>query len=253
MDVKGQLKNAQVELKEFTDDTTNPAGSKSGVLQDDPTKFGSMKYSMSEKKMYVANGTSWKKLLEKEDQFKDFPLGSIQASMMREQEFQALMGEMRNLGTSDTTWILCDGRDVSGSDWANYITNISGFAVGDLNHPYREFISNFPTAVYAPDGRGVVLKGKANGRTSPTSFSEMNLGFYHGDTIPAHTHTVPSFTLPQHDSTFGTGGFGVTSVGTPNGNYTFASKTTSSVGSGSENLIRSFIGNYFIKINRTIL
>jgi hypothetical protein len=85
------------------------------------------------------------------------PVGMFVESMLTESQFQALNG---------TSWILADGRSVAGSKYAT----VTGLTI-------------------APDARGLVLRGKNNGRSTATGDpTERVLGSYQGDGYRAHSH-----------------------------------------------------------------
>jgi len=112
MRVKDQLLEAQFEL---VTTATLPA----------PGKKGRVVYNIDTSSMLVDNGVSW-------SQSDSAPIGTVQASMLDEAEFQA---EINN------KWILADGRLVTGSDYEALTTENN-----------------------VPDLRGQFLRGKNNGR-----------------------------------------------------------------------------------------
>jgi hypothetical protein len=84
------------------------------------------------------------------------PLGSIEMSMLNETEFQAQKGD---------GWVLCDGRDVSTSDFAA-LTGMGS----------------------APDARGAFLRGKDNGRGLDPN-GDPSLNSIQGPEVKPHLHT----------------------------------------------------------------
>jgi len=138
------------------------------------------------------------------------PLGTIISSMLNEVTFQ---------GQTNTTWILADGRDVTGSDYANLTGNTS-----------------------VPDLRAVFLRGKDNGR-GLNPLGDLPLGTYSPDQTGPHTHSLTTSQVFRPNNYFpGTGlsawdesGPGVSQGITP--------------WTGYESAPKSVTINFFIKIN----
>jgi hypothetical protein len=88
------------------------------------------------------------------------PVGFIVAAAITEAEFTA--------NKPSNTWVLCDGRNVSGSAYA----------------------TRFGVAT-APDWRGRTPRGKNNGRSDgkQNQDGELAVGASQGDNIKSHTHT----------------------------------------------------------------
>lgn len=88
------------------------------------------------------------------------PIGMVVSSMLTEDQFQRLNG---------SGWILMDGRSVAGSTYAN-ITGSNNI----------------------PDARGLVLRGKNNGRGdgSQNPDGDSALGLYQGDAYASHKHGI---------------------------------------------------------------
>lgn len=91
-------------------------------------------------------------------------VGDVVISMLSEAQFQALRNE---------NWVLMDGRDVSGSKYAQI--------TGETN---------------LPDGRGVFLRGKNNGRVdgNQNPAGELDLGDFQNDAFQGHEHYIANTT-----------------------------------------------------------
>jgi hypothetical protein len=87
-------------------------------------------------------------------------VGDVKESMLTESQFQEVMGN---------TWVLMDGRDVSGSDYASITGNTT-----------------------LSDARGIFRRAKNNGRSDGQEDpdGERNLGDFEGDAIRNITGTV---------------------------------------------------------------
>jgi hypothetical protein len=137
-------------------------------------------------------------------------IGDMKHSMLTEAQFQAEV---------DTTWILADGRDVTGSDFST----VTGFTI-------------------VPDARGQFLRGLNNGRTDGKENPDGGtlLGIQQDSENKAHSHNISGGTATQPVFTGGntsntTGGGG--NIG------------TGSTG-GAESRPTNVSVNIFIKINR---
>lgn len=95
------------------------------------------------------------------------PVGSYAFSALTEAQYQ---------DQTSTGWVLADGRGCAGSAYALLTGNTS-----------------------VPDARGVVLRGKNNGRASGTGnqSGELALGTYQGDAVEQHTHSVAASQLSE--------------------------------------------------------
>jgi hypothetical protein len=140
------------------------------------------------------------------------PVGATIDAMLTEAQFQ---------GVTSTGWILADGRNVAGSDFA--------------------LLTGFSTV---PDCRGVLVRGKNNGRSGSTGNSggDLALGDYQADAMPAHTH-------PYDYRTPSASGGGSDGGGDHNRGLNTVNSTTGSTGSGTEVLVRCVTMNKFIRIN----
>lgn len=185
MDVKSQLEDAQIE--HVTDAARGTA------------KAGRIVYATDTKQAYLGDGTEWMQIFGSR-------IGDVKSSMLTEAQFQIEHG---------TTWILCDGRNVAGSDFA-VLTGITS----------------------APDLRGRFPRGKDNG-AGVNPDGDVALGTTHSDTLQAHTHTG---TLQ------GVSGIGPIDSGGGGPEYNFTG-STGSTGS-NETRPKATIVNFFIKINR---
>jgi hypothetical protein len=156
-------------------------------------------------------------------------IGDIRQSLLTESQFQALNG---------AGWVLLDGRSISGSALAT-LTGITTL----------------------PDGRGVVLRGKNNGRSTSTGNpdGDLALGFAQTDQNLAHGHEITSDAhtgggnenLPAaFNQGYPTNGLGprsfVASVGPRN--IPYGRLLAASVG-GNEARMRNITVNTFIRIN----
>lgn len=98
------------------------------------------------------------------------PVGSIVHSTLTEVQFQSQIGN-----PSPVTWILADGRDITGSD-----------------------LQLLTSQTNAPDLRGIFVRGKNNGRSdgNQNPDGELPIGTYTADGVGTHTHTVPQAFYP---------------------------------------------------------
>lgn len=173
------------------------------------------------------------------------PVGMIVQSMLTEAQFQAANG---------TNWVLADGRDVTGSVYAS--------TTGGTN---------------IPDLRGVVLRGKNNGRSDgfQNPVGDSTLGTYQGDQFlshdhggGAHTHST-QYAITRNDSGsyhaaggvighimrydgIGGGEFGGNRVWPGEGQISTNGASTTVIspnGGASETRMRNVTVNHFIKIN----
>jgi hypothetical protein len=141
-------------------------------------------------------------------------LGELRESMLTEVQFQA---------ETDSTWVLCDGRSVLGSDYAT----LTGFTV-------------------IPDARGMTLRGKNNGRVDGNQDPDGDraLGTYQADALKAHSHDLPQTRAP--------GGIvcGTLAVGGGSGDGCGATQPTALSTGANETRAKNIAVNIFIKINR---
>lgn len=202
MDVKGELKSAQLELV----DTSG------NIIISDSTKLGMVKYGIDTGDVYLADGTRWKKVYNDKSYIR--PIGCIEAAFLDEFQFQVTMGEIHGIAT-DKSWVLCDGRNVIGSDYEALTGN-----------------SNIP------DLRGVALRGLDNGRGFDPG---RTLGSYQADDNKSHTHSFPKTFNP-----IGPGS--PTYYGAASGAGSSISYQSTTSSGGSEARMKNVAVNFFIKI-----
>jgi len=235
MEVKGELKEAQVEVRETTAEILSL-----------PTMTARQMYSLEDLHIWVSNGSVWKKQLQKEDQFLDFPLGCVQPSFLTELQFQIEMATLKGVvnpsGNPDTSWILCDGRSINPSDYFTLTAKTN-----------------------APDMRGTVPRMKDHARgLNPDG--DLALGLYQGDLTASHNHgertgssvnDSPSAESWTRSATGGVGGSSPTRAAVFGGNTDSAldiyQRIYTDLSGGNETRAKSTTINYFIKINRTVL
>lgn len=135
-------------------------------------------------------------------------VGDIMMSGLDEATFQA---------QRDTTWKLCDGRSVTGSQYQT-LTGLTTI----------------------PDLRGVFPRGKDNGRgINPDG--DLAIGAYTADKLAAHTHQE-HYRIPNAGTGGSDGG------GDHNRSLTDVTENVTSTG-GNETAPKSCTVNFFIKIN----
>jgi microcystin-dependent protein len=164
-----------------------------------------------------------------------FNLGDTRTSFLPQTQFQELY---------DTSWVLCDGSDVTLSDYGQYLLD-QGLDTG---------------TVFLPDMRGQVPIGINNGRSDGsqnTVNSSLGLGEHMADGLKSHEHfTVSSGLNNQPLGTDNYTEFRNTTVST-NADYTLLGTSTaanigrSSIVGQSQNTVNSVGVNWFIKIWNT--
>lgn len=196
MDVKSQLKEAQMEhttQTEIDNLTIEPRKSRFAYAQDS-------------EQAYVGDGNAWVQLFGSR-------IGDIKTSLLEDGVFQS---------THNSTWILADGRDITGSDYS-LLTGVTT----------------------APDLRGRFLRGKNNSAAGGAFLDDHNpngdvaLGTYESDQNKAHTHSYTFSPKTAHADLNFYGG-------------TRDTDTTVQTGSegGNEARPRAVTVNFFIKINK---
>jgi len=152
-------------------------------------------------------------------------IGDVKQSILTEAQFQAV---------HDTTWVLMDGRSITGSALA------SEFGVTTL-----------------PDARGVFLRSKNNGRSdgNQNPAGERTVGFLEGDQMQGHKHAMDKsgmgYGAGPADPSWGRADVNspangwVYNVGNPNADGTNGTPRT-----GNETRPKNITVNTFIKINR---
>ncbi len=138
-------------------------------------------------------------------------IGAIKNSMLTEVQFQAQNG---------SGWVLCDGRDVTGSDYDTLTGNTT-----------------------LPDARGQFLRGKSHGRSDgqENPDGDSALGTAQTDAFDSHSHTLTGVQSPL-------------TAGNRNVLGSFASGPANSAESttsdgGNETRPKNITINIFIKIN----
>jgi len=168
------------------------------------------------------------------------PVGSLIHSMLDPTTFASQLPAVL-LGS---TWVLADGRNVSGSAYAN----VTGHST-------------------VPDFRGGFLRGKNNGRSDGQAdpHGDLALGTYEGDQFSSHNH---HFSDPGHTHTtsyLGTGlspklrnsaygaGSDISGTDATGSNLVVADSGPSNVvvafQGGAENNPKSYVVNIYIRIN----
>lgn len=131
------------------------------------------------------------------------------SAFLTEAQFQSQMG---------TQWILCDGRNVAGSDYAVLTGN-----------------------TVVPDARGLVIRGKNNGRAdgNQNPDGELAVGAFQADAFASHGHSLTGLNSGTGAAAFPPGGAGATLV----------MPTAVNANGGNETRMKNLTGNHFIKIN----
>jgi hypothetical protein len=198
MKVKGQLEQAQLENVQTVDEASLN------------TAMGMAYYNKDTNEILIGkNGSLGRVKAELPSNI----VGDVRTSVLLEAEFQAEM--------VDNTWVLADGRDVTGSDYESITLKST-----------------------IPDLRGLYLRGKNNGRSDgkENPDGELAIGEYQADENKSHSHSG-SISMWVAGATTGRFGLGSGSGGGTNG---FGTDSTG----GNESRPRSGTVNYFIKINR---
>lgn len=156
------------------------------------------------------------------------PIGAIQSALLTEAQFQAQFG---------TSWVLADGRNVAGSKYATITLNAT-----------------------IPDLRGMVLRGKNNGRGDGNQDpdGERAVGSFQGHQFGSHNHGGGVHNHP-HGSSYNAGGSmiandrGYLAGGDLNKtDGSFAIRNSAAIiasNGGNETRMSNVAVNHFIKIN----
>lgn len=158
-------------------------------------------------------------------------IGSFMESMLSEVDFQALYG---------SGWIIADNRNVSGSKYHTITTNTT-----------------------VPDARGLVLRGKNNGRSTATGNTggDLALGNTQTDSFKSHNHGGGSHThniqpFISANTVFGGGSSGTewrsdtpSATHPTNGPNSTVIATEGDTTNGGETRMRNLTVNIFIRIN----
>ena len=143
-------------------------------------------------------------------------IGDVKESILTEIQFQAV---------HDGTWVLMDGRDITGSDLATLTGSTT-----------------------LPDARGQFLRGKNNGRLDGNEDpdGERAIGHWQEDKMQGHEHRLTgSFTgvAAGGGSAWGTGGT------TDTHPTLYSDGTNGTPRTGSETAPKNIAVNIFVKIN----
>lgn len=140
------------------------------------------------------------------------PIGTYIHSALTLVQFQGLMG---------SGWVLADGGDCTGSDYAVLTGNTT-----------------------VPNAAGIFLRGKNNGRSTSTGNSNGNvaLGTFATDQLIAHTHST-HYRTPSASSGGSDGG------GDHDRGLNDVTETSGSTGTGTESYPRNLTTNIFFRIN----
>lgn len=159
------------------------------------------------------------------NQANNTPIGAVSQAMLSEAQFQALNGP---------SWVLADGRDVTGSVYAT----VTGQTV-------------------IPDMRGVFLRGKNNGRVDGNQDpdGERGLGTIQNEEHKSHFHIqgLGTYNTSSGQTRYGmstglSGAVNADNEGSFAANQTTQGVNTSTIG-GNETRPRNVTINYFVKIN----
>jgi len=148
------------------------------------------------------------------------PVGTIINSMLTPAQLASTPGNTGPLDLATTIWVLADGQDVSGSQYALITGNST-----------------------VPDLRGMFLRGKNNARNdgNENPDGDTALGSYQADEFKSHTHsTVQMIANNTID--------GVDSTTTFSSEHHNEVRPTGPAG-GNETRAKNITINYYIKIN----
>lgn len=145
------------------------------------------------------------------------------------------------------------GTTTSGSNTVTALSNTSSITAGassliaGVGIPFDTTITSVSSAK-VPDARGLVLRGKNNGRSDGDQdpAGDLSLGTFESDTFASHNHVVGQFQLNMTTNT-GTNSEFVMANGT-NPSSVPANFTTTSSGS-TETRVKAIVINHFIRIN----
>ena len=141
------------------------------------------------------------------------PIGSVENSMLTEAEFQAIKG---------TEWVLMDGRNIATSD----LGVLRGWTT-------------------LPDGRGMFLRNKNNGRVDglQNPAGDLALGTYQADELASHDHTIQYNVVAEANTA---------QTARPENYAGGPNQFNTSPTGGAETRPRNITVNCFIKINNAI-
>ena len=186
---------------------------------------GELVFGTVDTTLLVCDGSAWQSVGAGSS------IGDIRESVLTESQFQALNGP---------GWVLMDGRDISGSA-LDTLTSMSTL----------------------PDARGVVLRGKNNGRDNSTGNpdGDLAIGTAQTDQFGSHVHSVTAnphtggsggtdkiaaFNQGYPTNALGPVSFVVNSVQTRQIPY---GRLLAAATGGNETRVRSVTVNVFIRIN----
>ncbi len=145
-------------------------------------------------------------------------VGDVIQSMLTEAQFQLY---------KDDTWILMDGRDVSGSDYAILLSSTT-----------------------IPDARGQFLRAKNNGRSdgqeNPTDGA---LGDAQTDSMQGHGHHIPSCSSQDGQGRVTAGASSTGSQSVDDASYATEYNSQGTPRTDTETRPKNITVNFFIKIN----
>ncbi|NBO99742.1 MAG: hypothetical protein EBU90_06400 [Proteobacteria bacterium] len=149
-------------------------------------------------------------------------IGSVQASLLTEVQFQAIFG---------TGWVLARGQNVSGSKYAS----ITGASI-------------------VPDMRGMFLRGKNNGRNDgnedPGGDRNVLVNTPQADQMQGHRHNYERATLQQTTSVGGgPNGYTIGTWPSTASSDPISDGANSTPRTGNETRPKNMAVNYFIRIN----
>lgn len=147
-------------------------------------------------------------------------IGAIQSAILTEAQFQSQFG---------AGWVLADGRSVTGSKYHSLTAN-----------------------TVIPDLRGVVLRGRNNGRSdgNQNPAGELTLGTFQNDALQGHKHQFTTINDDFNSSGGNPPGFAADSAGSRTWDVTNPlTSTYGSVRVDVETRSKNVTVNHFIRIN----
>jgi hypothetical protein len=144
------------------------------------------------------------------------PIGMVVSSLLTLAQFQVING---------VGWVLADGSNIVGSTYAT----ITG-------------------ATAVPDLRGMVLRGKNNGRADgkQNPDGDLTLGVYQADAFQGHVHTVPTYSSTGANNVAARGANDVLDAST---SLPVTDGVNGTPRTAAETRMRNQTVNHFIKIN----
>lgn len=200
MKVKGQLEQAQLENVQTADEASLN------------TAMGMAYYNKETNEILIGkNGSLGRLPVVGSSSY----VGDVRTSSLTEAQYQT---------EADGTWVLADGRDVTGSVYETITGNST-----------------------IPDLRGIFLRGKNNGRSdgNENPDGELATGTFQDDEIGSHTHSL-SVRSNNGAPNLNDNGY----YASLDGSGTQGAKQTAEASGGNETRPKAVTVNYFIKINR---